>query len=57
MVMRLFEVWYFIGLTEFYEIVSANDAEHARWIVTEQMTEFGCPAGSFFIDAILEVGK
>lgn len=53
--MKLFEVWYFIGGTEFYEIVSANDTEHARWIVTEQLKEIGYPEGSLFIDAVVEI--
>lgn len=53
--MKNFQVWYFIGGVEFYETISANDAEEARQRVKNIIAEIGYPEGSLFIDTVLEV--
>lgn len=55
--MKTYEVWYFIGGTEFYEIAPANNAEEARLSVKNILAEIGYPEGSLFIDAVVEVGQ
>lgn len=53
--MIIFEVWYFIFNTEFYERVQASDPEEARHIVKSLLQELGYSDGALFIDAVVEV--
>lgn len=55
--MKTFEVWYFIGSTEFYEVVDAASEEDARKQVVELLSELGYPNSDSFIDSVVEVGN
>ena len=52
--MIIYEVWYFIFNTEFYERVQASDPEEARRIVKDLLQELGYSDGALFIDTVVE---